>query len=696
MKKIRYLLPLPLLVAIFWSFSTSKAIPTQVEIKYTYLLPDSTRLQPAPIHVEKAKLLANLITSFHYSRKELSDEISEMMFRNFLESLDGNRLYLLAEDVAQFETYRNQLDDFVMRGDLALAYDIYNLYRQRVVARLDSNIQFLEKGADFDFTQNEEMEVNREKMPWPKTAIEAKEIWRKQLKNSVLSLMLSGKSQAEAKEMVKNRFETYRRNLLQTNSEDVFEAYMNALTEAYDPHTTYFSPVNSQNFRLNLNKSFEGIGARLQTQNDHTVIVEIIPGGPASKSKEIKPNDKIIGVAQGEADFVDVVGWRIDDVVALIRGDKGTAVRLQIIPESAAPNEPPRIVKLIRDKIKIEDESATQKSFTITEKGETYRIGVITIPSFYINYEDFRTGKQDYKSTTNDVRRLISELKAEGIDGLIIDLRFNGGGALKEAIDLTGLFIKSGPVVQVRNAQGQLEVGEDEDPSLAYEGPLAVMVNAYSASASEIFAAAIQDYRRGLIIGEPTFGKGTVQNQIDLNRYLREPGQELGQLNLTLSKFYRVTGSSTQHQGVLPDITLPSVYDKSEVGESARPTALPWDEIKAARFVATEEVNAALLAKLNKAYQGRMTTEPYLKDLLSFAEEVQELRSRQKISLNLENRRVENEEYEKKQLLRKQLLENSTEGNASIREIQDAYLKNALQIMSDLLAEKAKITKKKK
>ncbi|GAB4399000.1 MAG: carboxy terminal-processing peptidase [Microscillaceae bacterium] len=694
MKKILYLLPLPLLVVLFWSFSTSKAISTRVEIKYTYLLPDSTRLQPEPIHIEKAKLLANLISSFHYSKKELSDEVSEMMFRNFLESLDGSRLYLLAEDIAQFETYRKQLDDFIVNGDLTLAYDIYNLYRQRVVARLDSNIQFLEKGPDFDFTQNEEMEVNREKMPWPTSEAEAKEIWRKQLKNSLLSLMLSGKSQAEAKDLIKKRFETYRRNLLQTNSEDVFEAYMNALTEAYDPHTTYFSPVNSQNFRLNLNKSFEGIGARLQTQNDHTVIVEIIPGGPASKSKEIKPNDKIIGVAQGEADFVDVVGWRIDDVVSLIRGDKGTVVRLQIISETAAANEPPRIVKLVRDKIKIEDESATQKSFTITEKGKTYRIGVITIPSFYINYEEFRTGKQDYKSTTNDVRRLIGELKSEGIDGLIIDLRFNGGGALKEAIDLTGLFIKSGPVVQVRNAQGQLEVGEDDDPSLAYEGPLAVMVNAYSASASEIFAAAIQDYHRGVIIGEPTFGKGTVQNQIDLNRYLREPGQELGQLNLTLSKFYRVTGSSTQHQGVLPDITLPSVYDKSEVGESARPTALPWDEIKAARFMATNDVNPALLAKLNKAYQGRMGAEAYLKDLVSFAEEAQELRNRQKISLNLEKRRVENEEYEKKQQLRKQLLENSTEGNASIREINDAYLKNALQVMSDLLAEKAKSGKR--
>ncbi len=695
MKKVLYFLPIPILLLLVWSFSVGynaqKPSYESVDIKFEHTLADSALLKPEPIHFKKAVLLANIINTNHYSKKKLDDDISALMFEKYLNDLDGSRLYFLEEDIKQFERYKFNLDEMILEGDLDLAYVIFNIYKQRVLERMQQNITLLESDYSFDFEKDEYLEADRANATWVSNETDMKDLWRKQIKNSVLGLMLTSKTQEESKEIIKTRFETYRKNIHQMKSEDVFETYMNSLTEVYDPHTTYFSPVNSQNFQMRINKSFEGIGARLQTQNDFTIITEVMPGGPAFKDKRLKANDKIVGVAQGDkGEFKDVIGWRIDDVVSLIRGEKGTVVRLQIIPNNAAADAPPKIVRLVRDKIKIEDQSATKKIYEIEEKGKKLKIGVITIPSFYINFEEYRQRKPDYKGTTNDVKKLITELQAEGMDGLIIDLRYNGGGALQEAIDLTGLFIKTGPVVQVRNSRGEIEVNNDENALLHYEGPLAVMVNAFSASASEIFAAAIQDYKRGIIIGEQTFGKGTVQSQVDLSRFVNEGGQDVGQLNLTLSKFYRITGSSTQHQGVVPDIQLPSVYGKDKVGESAQPNALPWDEIKPTKFTVLNEVNGSIISKLNKSFEKRLQSDPSLKGLMAYIEEAQELQGRTKISLNYEKRKVENEEYEKKRELRAEILEQSTQQEGSYKDIKDAYLKNALHITLEMMQESRK------
>ncbi len=692
MKKALYILPLPILLLIFWSFSAGYAPKkTSVSIDFEYTLADTSLIKPEAVHFKKAVLLANLIMHNHYSKKVLSDEISQKMFDKYLKDLDATHVYFMHEDIEKFIPYRAQLDDMLQEGNLDLAYAIFNIYKQRVLDRMKENIEFLSSDKEYDFSKDEFLDTDRENAGWAKNKAELDDLWRKQIKNSVLGLILSGKTQAESKEIIKTRFETYQRNILQMKSEDVFETYMNALTETYDPHTAYFSPINSQNFQMNINKSFEGIGARLQTQSDYTVITEVMPGGPAFRDKILKANDKIIGVGQGDnGEIRDVIGWRIDDVVALIRGEKGSIVRLQIIPASAGANEPPKVVRLVRDKINIEDQSASKKLYEIEEKGKKLKVGVITIPSFYINFEEYRQRKPDYKGTTNDVKKLIKELQDEGMDALVIDLRYNGGGALQEAIDLTGLFIKTGPVVQVRNTKGEIEVNSDENPELAYDGPLAVMVNSFSASASEIFAGAIQDYKRGLIIGEQTFGKGTVQSQIDLNKYVRDTDEDLGQLNLTLSKFYRITGSSTQHQGVIPDIQLPSIYGKDKVGESAQPNALPWDEIKSAKFSEVNQVNSSLVSKLKKSYEKRTVSDPSLKNLLAMIEEAQELQERSKISLNLEKRRVENEEYESKSKKREEILAQNAESEGSYKDIKDAYLKNALHIIAEMNAESKK------
>jgi carboxyl-terminal processing protease len=692
MKKALYILPLPILLLLFWSFSAGYAPQkTKVAIEFNYTLADTSLLKPEAVHLKKTILLANLIIHNHYSKKPLSDDISKQMFNRYLSDLDDSRMYFFNEDINKFTPYETQLDDMLQEGNLDLAYTIFNIYKQRVLERMKENIDMLLSDEEFDFKKDEYLNTDRENVAWAKNKAELDDVWRKQIKNSVLGLMLSDKTQAEAKEIIKTRFETYQRNINQMKSEDVFETYMNSLTETYDPHTAYFSPINSQNFQMNMNKSFEGIGARLQTQSDHTVITEIMPGGPAFRNKELNANDKIIGVAQGDdGEVKDVIGWRINDVVALIRGEKGSVVRLQIISASAGTNEPPKIVRLVRDKINIEDQSASKKMYEITEKGKTLKIGVITIPSFYINFEEYRQRKPDYKGTTNDTKKLIQELEAEGMDALVIDLRYNGGGALQEAIDLTGLFIKTGPVVQVRDTKGDIDVSSDENPLLVYEGPLVVMVNSFSASASEIFAGAIQDYKRGLIIGEQTFGKGTVQSQIDLNRYVRDSDEDLGQLNLTLSKFYRITGSSTQHQGVIPDIQMPSIYGRDKVGESAQPNALAWDEIKSARFTAVNQVTPSLVNKLKKSYEKRLQTDPSLKDLMSYIEESRELQERAKISLNLEKRRVESEEYKKKAETRAKLLEQSAVTEGSYKDIKDAYLKNTLHIIVEMKSEEGK------
>ena len=688
MKKAIYFLSLPIILFAVWSFSNNTSKPSKIE-PFIYNLPDTSILEPEAIHVKKAQVVTGLINYNHYSKKELNDDISSALLDEYISNLDYNRYYFQDSDIKRFNNYRYSLDDDLMKGRLETAYEIYNIYKQRFLERAKKNLEIIKK--DFDFSIDEYLVVDREKAPWAKNDAELDELWRKRIKNEVLGLVLSNKTVEESREVIQKRYERLIKGMNQMKSEDVFQLYMNSFSVIYDPHTSYFSPFNSQNFNMDMNKSFEGIGARLQSQDDYTLVREIIPGGPAFKGKELKANDKIIGVAQGDdSEFTDVVGWRLDEVVGLIRGAKGTVVRLQILSDDDAPDATPHVVRLVRDKIKLEEQSASKKVISYDMNGKKYKMGVITIPSFYIDFEEYRSGIENYKSTTNDVRKLLTELDEEGVDGLIIDLRYNGGGALQEAIDLSGLFIKKGTIVQVKSSNGKIRVYADEDPAKVYNGPLTVMVNSFSASASEIFAGAIQDYKRGVIIGEQTYGKGTVQNLLDLQRYIEDEKGGVGQLKLTFSKYYRATGSSTQHNGVTPDIVLPSLYSQDEVGESSEPTALPWDEIASSKFIPENDLSDDILNTLKKSFNKRLNADDELKQLIANIQEIQKLRDRDKISLQKAKREKEAEEYNKNKAERDKLFgqDKESENADGTLKTEDPYLKNAMHVTVEMLEDK--------
>jgi carboxyl-terminal processing protease len=545
----------------------------------------------------------------------------------------------------------------------------------------------------FDFTVDETYNTDREKALWPKNTAEANELWRKMIKSQALSLKLSGKKPEEISKTLKERYENQQKALSKFTSEDVFSEYINAFSSAVDPHTTYFSPAASDNFKIDMSLSLEGIGASLRTDNDYTKVAEIIAGGPAFKTKLLRKDDRIVAVAQGtDGKMVDVVGWRIDEVVKLIRGPKGTTVRLQIIPAGADEAGLPKEITLVRDKIKLEEAAAKKEIVPITQNGKTMRMGVITIPTFYMDYEDAQKGNKNYNSTSRDVRRMIKELNAEKIDGLIIDLRNNGGGSLSEAIELSGLFIPDGPVVQVRDASGKVDVMKDPDPSQVYTGPLAVLINRFSASASEIFAGAIQDYKRGVVIGEQTYGKGTVQNMVGLDRFMRNEGEKLGDLKLTIAKFYRVTGSSTQHKGVSPDIQLPSRFSAEEFGESSQPSALPWDQIKSTSFKPANNVSPALVSKLEANSEKRLKTDPEWKQYQSAIEELKKAQKKSEISLQEAKRKKERDELEQKRKVANKIESSDPEvpdeegdQKPSDSKAKDLYLNEGAKILADMV-----------
>ncbi|OGU57359.1 MAG: tail-specific protease, partial [Ignavibacteria bacterium RBG_13_36_8] len=529
-------------------------------------------------HPKIDQVIEKIFERAHFKKFSLNDSLSSFILNTYLDMLDNNKLYFLKSDIKRFENYRSQLDDDINEGILEPAYDIFNIFKGRVTERIKYVLKRLPEG--FDFTEDEYFEPNRENAKWAETSDQLDEIWRKRLKNDALNLILSGKDWDGTVDVLTNRYKNYHKVVLQYKSEDVFQLFMNAFSAAIDPHTNYMSPLTSENFRISMSLTYEGIGAQLTLRNEYTTIDQILPGGPAFKSGLLKEGDKIEAVAQGtDGEMVDVVGWRIDDVIQLIRGPKGTMVRLKVIKFDSPPGLPTEEIVLVRDNVKLEEQAAKKDIITINDNGVNFKLGVITIPSFYVDFEARSRGEEDYKSTTKDVRILLDELKKEGVDGVIIDLRNNGGGALQEAIDLTGLFIKDGPVVQVKHSNNVIELGRDYDPELVYNGPLGILVNRFSASASEIFTGAIQDYGRGIIIGEQTYGKGTVQNLMELNRFMPTVRDKLGQLKLTIAKYYRVTGSSTQNMGVVPDILYPATVPHDEFGESSRPSALPWDKI---------------------------------------------------------------------------------------------------------------------
>jgi carboxyl-terminal processing protease len=531
-------------------------------------------LAPEPRHEKIGQLVTEFIQKSHYRHAAVDDELSSMVLDRYIKSLDSNRMYFLQSDIDAFEQYRYLLDDMVRSEPLNPIFNMFEVYRTRVRERLDFALQELE--AEPDFTVDEEYVFDREEKPWAKTTTELDEIWRKRVKNDELSLALTDKEWPDIQEVLDKRYTRFLKRMDQVNSDDVFETFMNAFAHTLDPHSSYLSPRNSEEYRIQMSLSYFGIGASLQVEDDYVTVSNIIPGGPAAIDGELQPKDRIVGVAQGgDGEMVDVVGWRLDDVVELIRGPADTVVRLQIMPAGALPGASEKTLSLTRNQVKLEEQAAKSQIVTVPREGRDWSIGVIEVPSFYRDYRALSSGDKDYTSTTKDVKRLIGELEEQGIDGLVLDLRNNGGGHLTEATALSGLFIDNGPVVQLRNSNGRISRLDDPDPvpRVAYNGPLAVLVNRYSASASEIFAAAIQDYERGVIIGQKTFGKGTVQNLYSLDQYVRRPDDEgLGQLTLTIGKYYRVTGESTQHRGVDPDIELPSAITRVK---SAKACATP-------------------------------------------------------------------------------------------------------------------------
>ena len=539
---------------------------------------DEDILAPEPRHEKVGQLVRDFIERSHYSHAEVDDDLSALVLDRYIESLDGNRVYLLASDVKAFEKFRYQLDDMVDHEPLNPVFDMFDVYRSRARERINFALTALE--TEPDFAVDEEYAFDRSELAWAETTEELDEIWRKRVKNDALTLVLTEKEWPEVQEVLEKRYKGFLKRLDQVNSDDVFESFMNAFAHTLDPHSSYLSPRNSEEYRIQMSLSYFGIGASLQIEEDYVLVVNIIAGGPAAIDGELQPKDRITAVGQGEdGEMVDVIGWRLDEVVQLIRGPKDTVVKLQVMPGGALPGTSEKVISLTRNQVKLEEQAAKSEVISVPRDGRDWSIGVISVPSFYRDYRALSNGDKDYTSTTRDVKRLIEELEVEGIDGLVIDLRNNGGGHLTEATALSGLFIDNGPVVQLRQANGRISRLDDPDPvpRVAYDGPLAVLVNRYSASASEIFAAAVQDYARGVIIGQQTFGKGTVQNLYSLDQYVRRPEDEgLGQLTLTIGKYYRVTGESTQHRGVNPDIELPSHINAELVGESVRDSALPW------------------------------------------------------------------------------------------------------------------------
>lgn len=604
---------------------------------------DWSHLQPERAQIIASLNIIELLKRQHYNKPPLDDARSQKIYAGYLKMLDPARQFFTRQDLQQRASWDKQFDDYLRQGNLEPGFELYRLYLQRQAAYLEQALTTLEQGiANIDFSIHESLETDRENTPWASDEAELKQLWRKRLKDEILRLRLAGKDDAGIQELLTKRYQNQRKRMQQIRSEDVFQTYINAFTQTYDPHTNYLSPENAENFDINMSLSLEGIGAVLQNDNEFVKIVRLVPAGPADKSRQLAPADRIIAVGQGRKELVDVVGWRLDEVVKLIRGPKGTSVRLEVIPASNGPNDQSsKLVTLVREAVKLEEQAAKKSVLELNHEGRKHKLGIIEIPTFYIDFKAYRAGNPDYKSTTRDVRRLINELQAEQVDGIVIDLRNNGGGSLQEATELTSLFIERGPSVLVRNSNGRVDVlGDEQTNGPFYRGPLAVLVNRLSASASEIFAGAIQDYHRGLVLGGQTFGKGTVQSIQPLNH---------GELKLTLAKFYRVSGQSTQHQGVVPDILYPQTIDNQEIGESALPEAMPWDSIRPA-INAPRNPFAPVLDLLQARHAERTRDNPdfiYNRDRLQLA---RELMSQTRVSLHEETRRSEQQRMEQQQL----------------------------------------------
>jgi carboxyl-terminal processing protease len=616
------------------------------------------------------KEVVALIENYNYKKIQLNDSISSLILDKYIKSLDPSKYYFLASDIKDFDQFRSTLDDDFRNGDLSAPFYIFNVYLKRYNEWVEVSLANLKN--KHNYNSNDTYVYDREKLPWVASRAAMDEVWQKRLKYEMINLQIAGTAEAKNIETLNKRYQNLKSQVTKINNQDVFQTLMDALTETIDPHTNYFNPSNAAAFNEDMARSFDGIGARLSLENEVVKIAEIIPGGPAFKSKLLSAGDRIVAVAQGAGEFEDIIGWRIDNSVAKIKGPKGTTVRLKVIPVGQELSAKPVIISLVREKIILEDQSAKKTVKTVQSNGKPYKIGVISVPAFYADFKAASAGDPNYKSTTRDVRLLIDTLKnRDKVDAIVMDLRSNGGGSLVEAIDLTGLFIDRGPVVQVKDLKGRIEVTEDTNPGVAWDGPFGVMVDRLSASASEIFAGAIQDYGRGIIMGTQTYGKGTVQSSIDLNKLLNpsmlqklaslinknavvkvgdeKAAPQLGQINLTMAKFYRVNGSSTQHKGVMPDVVFPSIYPLDKIGEDTEPSALPWDVIPKSNFKPVADLSAVKTTLVNR-HKERMKSSLDYKILNQDIAEMQKRDKETSITLNQAKLKAERDSLEAKSL----------------------------------------------
>ena len=576
------------------------------------------------------------LASRHYRTQKVDDALSQRYLDEYIGLLDAGKNYFLQSDIDEFEQWRLKLDDLAKRGDIKPGFIMFNRLRDRAMAQLQNNIALLEDSEfQFDFSGEASIILDGDERDWLASPEAADAFWLKRMTDALIRLLLNEKDLEEARELVAKRFKNQIKQFDQRDSQDVFQLYTNALGSLYDPHTSYLSPRTNENFKINMSLSLTGIGAELTTEDDYTRVSRLIPGGPADLQGVLKAEDKIVGVGQAEKPIVDVIGWRIDEVVELIRGEKDTKVRLELIP-SKGDSSNTKTITIIRDKVKLEDKSAQSTILKIDLNGEAFKLGVIDIPAFYMDFEAYRARDPEFKSTTRDVYNLVEELTEANVDGIVLDLRNNGGGSLYEATSLTDLFIDYGPVVQIRDAEQKVYRNHRASRRAAYSGPLIVMINRLSASASEIFAGALQDYGRALIVGTQSFGKGTVQDVTALSE---------GQLKMTISKFYRVSGDSTQHRGVIPDIAFPSLHDIEKIGESEQDNALPWDRIHRVPHQ-TQDHLIPYVAPLTASHLKRRSADPDFASLVEKIKLSDDWEMDKSLSLNLEQRRARSERWD--------------------------------------------------
>jgi carboxyl-terminal processing protease len=602
-------------------------------------------LKPTAAEAQAAQLSARFLTRFHYQAQPLDDAMSAKIYKAYFDALDGEKVFFTQQDMARFEPMKTQFDDAIWNQDLSAPFTVFNLYLTRALDRMNYARGLLKQG--FDFNTNQTYNYDRKKAPWPKDQAELDDLWRKRTMNDWMRLKLAGKSDDDIRKTLDKRYASYIDRVRQLDQEDAFQTFMTAYAETTDPHTDYLGPRAADNFDIAMKLSLEGIGAVLQARDDYTQIRELIPGGPAIKSGQVSVGDRFVAIGQGTSGpMVDVVGWRQDDVVKLIRGKRDTTVRLEILPADAGMDGKHKIVTLVRKKVTMEEQAAKKKVIEFSEGGVNHKIGVIDLPTFYQDFGARRDGDTNFKSATRDVAKLLGELKQDKVEGVVMDLRNNGGGSLSEANELTGLFIDQGPVVQVRDARGQVEAQGDDQVGMSWDGPMAVLVNRGSASASEIFAAAIQDYGRGLIIGEPTFGKGTVQNLVDLDKFGQaSESVKYGELKMTIAQFFRINGGSTQMRGVVPELQFPQNGDAKDFGESTYDNALPWTQIAPANYKPVADLKP-LVAPLQAKHDARVATSPGWKLMLDELAQYRKARDKTEISLNFAAREAERKQMD--------------------------------------------------